>query len=163
MNTTRCTFCDQEIDRSRMSAHYRYKHRRQDLDARRTRVNRRRGRRPRQLHRSSLRLNVHIPSVRNLPDLPDLPPLDNCVMCLDDHHTELLPCGHTSSCATCLMRWWKGSYHRPSCPICRTETETVVDRGVRTNRINDWRRWRAREISRSLSHVYFRRWDTIVS
>lgn len=162
MNIVRCRFCDREVDRARISAHYRYVHRRNDLD----RVNHRRHRR--QIRRS----DISRVSVRNLPDLPNAlhppsprgspSPLDNCLMCLEDHHTRLLPCEHSSSCGDCLMRWWQESYQAPRCPVCRTETETVTNRGRPTTVLRDWRAWRVNDIRES-SHPrslrrYLRHW-----
>jgi hypothetical protein len=145
MDHVRCNFCSNTIQKSRVSAHYRYNHRRNDLrTASKTPKRRRRTQRT--------------PRHRLRPPPPPPPPED-CVMCLEPHHNKLIPCNHTSSCEDCLGRWWRESYRHPRCPICRTETTTVLDQGLPTSAISDWQRWRRNDINPArILRRHFRRW-----
>ena len=142
--TSRCTFCNQMIERGRISAHYRYKHKHNDG-----------------IFASHCTSNEHIQNVsipvrekvsETLVDRghttsssnsrPLSPETSQCIICLEDHHDTVLPCNHGDSCGPCLNRWWQESFHAPRCPMCRTETESVNRRGQRTDIVEQWFGWR---------------------
>lgn len=152
-----CRFCDLPIERSRVTPHYRRMHKATDLAlARRLTAENRITR----LVREELDLLIDIIDSESFSD--EIEHVE-CIMCLENHSTRLLPCNHDNSCHDCLMTWWKQSFHAPRCPICRTDVKNIYRDGEEdTIILSSWYTWRRRRLNQGRERRHVRR-PTLIS
>jgi hypothetical protein len=102
-----CRFCSLQINKGRLSSHYRKWHKRFDF--------------------------LQTDELENDSEEKNSDLRPECIVCFRHHSTILLPCRHDSTCVNCLMKWWRQCRLLPKCPICRRNVEdfaTEEERGV---------------------------------
>lgn len=140
-----CRFCELPIEKSRLTSHYRKKHKAMDL-ARAIVV----------IPRRNQQVIVILPESNSEEEKSQTDSQEErtCMMCLNEHSTITQPCNHDSSCRSCLMRWWKESYRSPRCPICRGEISHLHHEGeIDDVTVPSWFSWRRRLLNRGNRRV----------
>ncbi len=148
--SVQCRFCDLQIQRSRVSAHYRKCH--YDIPFFHSNRPNNDNRCEEQENLQELvSVSLFVPNDDESDDEPEIVEIVECIMCCEEHMTKIIPCNHESSCHECLLKWWKESFYQPRCPICRGTVEDIMINNVKNNSIlYDWKLWRDIELEDSI-------------
>ena len=156
MEREMCRFCFEFIPKANKTAHYRKKHKENEIrEWKENERNRIRPVEPQDEVEDEFRIHNVIQqldsfenrlSENRLSDSLERLDIFQCIICLENHSTKLWPCSHSSSCEDCLLRWWQTSYRSPKCPMCRSEISSVTNYGVTSSILVRWREWRTQDL-----------------
>lgn len=153
-----CRFCNLHIEKSRVTSHYRKKHKPVDLARATVIAPRNSSANPRINPRLNSRVNPRVRTIINsiidsvIENTVEQVAEHECMICFENHRTVVLPCNHRSTCHECLNRWWRQSFYSPRCPMCRTEVDSIRHNGQLDHHvIPSWFAWRRRSLNRGTS------------